>query len=186
MSLTGSSDSRESEGGCRENTSSHTHFFSPCQFLQRSPHYFSLSHAHARLKNQMSLSLWAPLKESSPSTHHVSPWCPAHHFIVLFHATFFVTEYTAHDWNQVSRKRNSAVGWIVWSSGRLHSNHKIRRSMQTLRARCRWEPHWRMVVDALTTRHGNSITRLWQLQDGVLSIVMCFCSNVFPCCDLLQ
>ena len=30
----------------------------------------------------------------------------------------------------------------------------IRRSMQTLRARCRWVPHERMVVDALTKRHG--------------------------------
>ena len=30
------------------------------------------------------------LKEYSPSTHHVSPWCPAHYFIVLFHATFIV------------------------------------------------------------------------------------------------
>ena len=28
----------------------------------------------------------------------------------------------------------------------------IRRSMQTLRARCRWVPHERMVVDALTKR----------------------------------
>ena len=34
----------------------------------------------------------------------------------------------------------------------------IRRSMQTLRARCRWVPHERMVVDALTKRHGNSVT----------------------------
>ena len=30
----------------------------------------------------------------------------------------------------------------------------IRRSTQTLRARCRWVPHERMVVDALTKRHG--------------------------------
>ena len=64
----------------------------------------------------MGLSLWALLKESSPSMHHVFPWCPAHHFIVLLRATFIVPEYTAHDWNQVSRKRNS--GWVdclvVW------------------------------------------------------------------------
>ena len=45
----------------------------------------------------------------------------------------------------------------------------IRRSMQTLRARCRWVPHERMVVDALTERHGNSsITMLRLLRDGVL------------------
>ena len=45
------------------------------------------------------------------------------------------------------------------------------RSMQTLRARCRWVPHERMVVDALTKRHGNSVTMLRLLRDGVLSIV---------------
>ena len=43
--------------------------------------------------------------------------------------------------------------------------------MQTLRARCRWVPHERMVVDALTKRHGNSVTMLRLLRDGVLSIV---------------
>ena len=47
----------------------------------------------------------------------------------------------------------------------------IRRSMQTLRARCRWLPHERMVVDALTKRHNNSVTMLRLLRDGVLSIV---------------
>ena len=47
----------------------------------------------------------------------------------------------------------------------------IRRSMQTLRARCRWVPHEQMVVDALTKRHGNSVTMLRLLRDGVLSIV---------------
>ena len=47
----------------------------------------------------------------------------------------------------------------------------IRSSMQTLRARCRWVPHERMVVDALTKRRGNSITMLRQLRDGALSIV---------------
>ena len=47
----------------------------------------------------------------------------------------------------------------------------IRRSMQTLRARCRWVPHEGMVVDALTKRHGNSVTMLQLLRDGVLSIV---------------
>ena len=41
----------------------------------------------------------------------------------------------------------------------------IRRSMQTLRARCRWVPHERMVVDALTKRHGNSVTMLRLLRD---------------------
>ena len=47
----------------------------------------------------------------------------------------------------------------------------IRRSMRTLRARCRWVTHERMVVDALTKRHGNSGTMLRLLRDGVLSIV---------------
>ena len=47
----------------------------------------------------------------------------------------------------------------------------IRRSMQTLRAWCRWVPLERMVVDALTKRHGNSVTMLRLLRDGVLSIV---------------
>ena len=44
----------------------------------------------------------------------------------------------------------------------------IRRNMQTLRARCRWVPHERMVVNALTKRH---VTLLRLLRDGVLSIV---------------
>ena len=44
----------------------------------------------------------------------------------------------------------------------------IRRHMQTLNARCRWVPHERMVVDALTKRHGNSVTMLRLLRDGVL------------------
>ena len=43
--------------------------------------------------------------------------------------------------------------------------------MQTLRARCRWVPHERMVVDVLTKRHGNSVTMLRLLRDGILSIV---------------
>ena len=47
----------------------------------------------------------------------------------------------------------------------------IRRSMQTLRARCRWVPHEQMVVDALTKRHANTITMLLLLRDGVVSIV---------------
>ena len=47
----------------------------------------------------------------------------------------------------------------------------IRRSMQTLRARCRWVPHERMVVDASMKRHGNTVTMLRLLRDGVLSIV---------------
>ena len=36
----------------------------------------------------------------------------------------------------------------------------IRRSMQTLKGRSRWVPHERMVIDALTKRHRNSITML--------------------------
>ena len=47
----------------------------------------------------------------------------------------------------------------------------IRRIMQTLRTRCRWVPHERMVVDALTKWHGNSVTVLRLLRYGVLSIV---------------
>ena len=47
----------------------------------------------------------------------------------------------------------------------------IKRNMQTLRARCRWVPHERMVVDAMTKRHGNSVSMLRLLRDGVLSIV---------------
>ena len=46
----------------------------------------------------------------------------------------------------------------------------IRRSMKTLMVRCRWVPH-EMVVDAVTKRHGNSVTMLRLLRDGVLSIV---------------
>ena len=47
----------------------------------------------------------------------------------------------------------------------------IRRSMLTLRARCRWVPHERMVVDALMKRHGNGVTMLRLMRDGVLSVV---------------
>ena len=52
-----------------------------------------------------------------------------------------------------------------------HRCEKCRRNMQTLRGRCRWVPHERMVVDALPRRHGNSVTMLRLLRDGVLSIV---------------
>ena len=45
------------------------------------------------------------------------------------------------------------------------------KSLQTLRARCRWVLHERTVVDALTNRHGHSVTMLQLLRDGVLSIV---------------
>ena len=44
-------------------------------------------------------------------------------------------------------------------------------SMQTLRARCGWVPHKRMFFDTSTKRHGNSITMLRLLRDGILSIV---------------
>ena len=47
----------------------------------------------------------------------------------------------------------------------------IWRSMQTLRARCRWVLHERMVVDSFTKRHGNSVTMLRLMRDGDLSIV---------------
>ena len=43
--------------------------------------------------------------------------------------------------------------------------------MQTLRARCRWIPLERMLVDAWTKRLGNSTTMLRLLRDGVISIV---------------
>ena len=43
--------------------------------------------------------------------------------------------------------------------------------MQTLRARCRWVPHERMVVDSLTKSHRNSVTMLQILRDGAFSIV---------------
>ena len=38
-------------------------------------------------------------------------------------------------------------------------------------ARCRWLPHERMVVDAMTKRHGNCLTMPRLLRDGVLSVV---------------
>ena len=43
--------------------------------------------------------------------------------------------------------------------------------MQILKAKCRWVPHERMVVDAIAKRHGNRETMLRPLRDGVLSIV---------------
>ena len=146
-------------------TSSHAHFLSPCQSLQHSPHSFCAFTRTCVAQEPEGLKSVGPLKESSPSTHH---GCPAHHLIVLFRATFIVSEYTAHDWNQVSRKRNSAVGWIVWSSGRLHSNNMIRRNTQG-----------EMQMGAAPADGGrrfdekawNSITRQRQLRDGVLSIV---------------
>ena len=60
----------------------------------------------------------------------------------------------------------SAFGHLVRESTGGHGRRTaqelcvIRRSMQTLRARCRWVPHERMVVDALTKRHENSVTML--------------------------
>ena len=38
--------------------------------------------------------------------------------------------------------------------------------MQTLKARCRWVPHERMVVDTLTKRHWKSVTMLRLIRDG--------------------
>ena len=43
--------------------------------------------------------------------------------------------------------------------------------METLRARCRWVPHERMVVEALTKRRGYCVTVVRLLRDGFLSIV---------------
>ena len=61
-----------------------------------------------------------------------------------------------------------------WISGVLESiiwYENRRQGMQTLRTRCRWVPHERMVVDALTKRQGNSVSMLRLLRDGVLSVV---------------
>ena len=63
--------------------------------------------------------------------------------------------------------RESAVGHCRQTAQELIV---IGRSMQTLRARCRWVPHERMVVDALTNRHGNSVAMLRLLRDGALVI----------------
>ena len=71
----------------------------------------------------------------------------------------------------------SAFGHLVRESTGSHCRRTaqelwvIRRNMQTLRARCGWAPHERMVVDALTKRHGNSVAMLPLFRDGVLSIV---------------
>ena len=46
----------------------------------------------------------------------------------------------------------------------------IRRSMRSLRANCRWAPHDSMIADALTKRHGNSVTMKF-LRSGQFSIV---------------
>ena len=64
--------------------------------------------------------------------------------------------------------RQSTAGHCRWTA---HESCVIRRSLQTVRARCRWVPHERVVVDALTKRHGDSITMLRLLRHGVLSIV---------------
>ena len=67
---------------------------------------------------------------------------------------------------------NSAFDHLVRESTGGHCRRTaqelcvIRRSMQTLRARCRWVPHEWMVVDALTKRHGNSVTMLRLLRDN--------------------
>ena len=72
---------------------------------------------------------------------------------------------------------NSAFDHLVRESTGGHCRRTaqdlcvIRRNMQTLRVRCRWVPHERMVVDALTKRHGNKVTMVRLLPDGVLSIV---------------
>ena len=120
ISPTGSSDSRVSDVGCGQNTSSHAHF---SQSMSVPPALTALFFTFTRTcvaEKPDGLKSVCPLIVSSPSRYHVSPWCPAHNVIVLFHATFSVNECTLHGWNQESRERNSAVGWIVWSSGRLH------------------------------------------------------------------
>ena len=44
--------------------------------------------------------------------------------------------------------------------------------MQTLRARCTWVPHERMVVDALRKRRGNSVTMPGLLRDEDQGLAM--------------
>ena len=79
--------------------------------------------------------------------------------------------------HSVCHRSKSALNHLVRESTGGHCRRTaqelcvIRRSMQTLRARCRWVPHERMVVDALTKSHGNSVMMLQLLRDGVLSIV---------------
>ena len=46
----------------------------------------------------------------------------------------------------------------------------IRRSMQTLRANCRWAHHDSTIADVLTKRHGNSVSMMF-LRSGQFSIV---------------
>ena len=65
----------------------------------------------------------------------------------------------------------SAFDHLVRVSMGGHCRRTAQEPVQTLRARSRWAPHERMVVDALTKRHGNSVTMLRLLRDGVLSIV---------------
>ena len=43
--------------------------------------------------------------------------------------------------------------------------------MQASRDKCRWVPHDSMIADALTKRHGNSVTMLKFVKTGQLSIV---------------
>ena len=117
ISLTGDSDSRESDGEvCRQNTSPHAHF---SQFLSVPPARTALFFTFTRtcvaqeptgLKSSACL-----LKESSPYTYLVSPWYYKHYIHILLHAILIVsfdTEFTAHDWNQLSQW-DSLVTWLT-------------------------------------------------------------------------
>ena len=97
-------------------------FFSVPVCLSRTSHCallftFTRTCVAQALSDLCSSCLRATLKESSPSSRHVTPWSPQCVVHILFHATSVDTEFTA------SRQRNSAVGRTVWSSGRHHSIH---------------------------------------------------------------
>ena len=96
---------------CRQNTLSHAHVF---QFLLVCPAHALFFYFHTHVcgssleQTVLKLSV-CHVKDSFPSWYHDTPWRPAH-VIVLFHATFVVSEHTAYDWSQESTERHSA-GW---------------------------------------------------------------------------
>ena len=115
FSLTMNSDSLVSEEEYTQNTSSHAQFSQSCQSSWRDAFHTCTRVAQGQTGLNASL-LRAFLKNTLPSSHHVSPGCSKCFTFILFDtSTDLDTDFSDADWNQIATERNSAVGWpVIW------------------------------------------------------------------------
>ena len=123
-SLTEKSNSLVSDGRCTQNTSSHAHLSQSCQSSQRDALYMHIRACGSRAN-------WAQVfcaRSQKRHLHHhaTTPLCVpsiSSLFCSIPPPNLDPDSFDA-DWNQNTTKRDSAVGWAVWSSGRPHSMHR--------------------------------------------------------------